>query len=142
MRLLGTEEGRLKAYWPLTLNVGSEITDMTGRHVAKMTDVKWTAPNNPKNSDMKDTSIPSSPYWRALLWGSLSTTPTGPYGKSAAKTVRPPSSRCTTARIPTFWAGFPGAAAAYDVGRSTPGEIPYILPGPRTDGPATATDRC
>ena len=39
----GTEEG-LKAYWPLTLNVGSEITDMTGRHVAKMTDVKWTDP--------------------------------------------------------------------------------------------------
>ena len=28
--------------WPLTLNVGSEITDMTGRHVAKMNDVKWT----------------------------------------------------------------------------------------------------
>lgn len=26
---------------------------------------------------------------------------------------------------------FPGAAAAYDVGRSTPGEIPYILPGPQ-----------
>lgn len=42
-----------------------------------------------------------------------------------------PSSRCTTARIPTFWAGSPGAAAAYDVGRSTPGEIPYILPGPQ-----------
>ena len=39
----GTEEG-LTAYWPLTLNVGSEITDMTGRHVAKMTDVKWTDP--------------------------------------------------------------------------------------------------
>ena len=39
----GTEEG-LNAYWPLTLNVGSEITDMTGRHVAKMTDVKWTDP--------------------------------------------------------------------------------------------------
>lgn len=37
---------------------------------------------------------------------------------------------------------FPGAAAAYDVGRSTPGEIPTSCPGPRTAGPATATDRC
>lgn len=40
----GTEPD-LKAYWPLTLNVGTEITDKTGNHVAKMIDVKW---NNPE----------------------------------------------------------------------------------------------
>ncbi len=36
----GEEEG-LKAYWPLTLNVGTEITDKSGRHVARLTDVVW-----------------------------------------------------------------------------------------------------
>ncbi len=36
----GTEEG-LTAYWPLTLNVGTEITDETGSYVAAMTDVAW-----------------------------------------------------------------------------------------------------
>lgn len=36
----GTEEG-LMAYWPLTLNVGTEITDETGSHVAVMTDITW-----------------------------------------------------------------------------------------------------
>ena len=36
----GTEEG-LMAYWPLTLNVGTEITDQTGNHVASLVDVTW-----------------------------------------------------------------------------------------------------
>lgn len=36
----GTEEG-LMAYWPLTLNVGTDITDQTGNHVAAMTDITW-----------------------------------------------------------------------------------------------------
>jgi len=40
----GTEEG-LQAYWPLTLNLGTEITDVTGHHVAVFTDVPW---NNPE----------------------------------------------------------------------------------------------
>lgn len=36
----GEEEG-LMAYWPLNLNVGTEITDVTGEHVASMTEVTW-----------------------------------------------------------------------------------------------------
>ncbi|WP_300904619.1 LamG domain-containing protein [uncultured Alistipes sp.] len=38
--LTGEEEG-LKAYWPLTLNVGTEILDKTGRRTAVLTDVAW-----------------------------------------------------------------------------------------------------
>jgi hypothetical protein len=39
----GTEDG-LQAYWPLTLNLGTEITDVTGNHVAVFTDVPWNDP--------------------------------------------------------------------------------------------------
>lgn len=39
----GSEEG-LEAYWPLTLNVGAEITDKTGNRVARMTDITWNDP--------------------------------------------------------------------------------------------------
>lgn len=38
--LTGTEEG-LKAYWPLTLNVGTEILDKSGQRTALLTDVAW-----------------------------------------------------------------------------------------------------
>lgn len=36
----GTEEG-LKAYWPLTLNIGTEILDKSGQRTAILTDVAW-----------------------------------------------------------------------------------------------------
>ena len=36
----GTEEG-LNAYWPLSLNLGTEITDETGTRVASLVDVVW-----------------------------------------------------------------------------------------------------
>lgn len=36
----GTEPG-LKAYWPLDLNIGTELTDKTGNHIAKLIDVTW-----------------------------------------------------------------------------------------------------
>lgn len=38
--LTGSEEGLL-AYWPLDLNSGTEITDKTGNHTAKLTSVTW-----------------------------------------------------------------------------------------------------
>lgn len=39
----GTEDG-MQAYWPLTLNLGTEIADVTGNHVAVLTDVPWNDP--------------------------------------------------------------------------------------------------
>lgn len=39
----GNEEG-LKAYWPLTLNVGTDITDQTGNRIARLTGVAWNDP--------------------------------------------------------------------------------------------------
>ncbi len=36
----GSESG-LKAYWPLTVNYGNELPDVTGQHVAKFTNVVW-----------------------------------------------------------------------------------------------------
>lgn len=36
----GSEDG-LKAYWPLTLNLGAEVSDVTGNHTAVLTDVLW-----------------------------------------------------------------------------------------------------
>lgn len=39
-KFTGTEEG-LNAYWPLNLNLGTEITDVTGQHVATLTNVIW-----------------------------------------------------------------------------------------------------
>lgn len=40
----GTEEG-LMAFWPLDLNIGTELTDKTGNHVAKLVDVTWNDVN-------------------------------------------------------------------------------------------------
>ena len=36
----GTEEG-LEAYWPLDLNLGTEITDATGKHITKLSNIIW-----------------------------------------------------------------------------------------------------
>lgn len=36
----GGEEG-LDAYWPLTLNVGVEVTDKTGKRVAQLSEISW-----------------------------------------------------------------------------------------------------
>lgn len=38
--ITGTEEGLL-AYWPLDLNSGTEITDETGNHTARLTSIVW-----------------------------------------------------------------------------------------------------
>lgn len=35
------EEAGLKAYWPLTLNIGTEIVDKSGQRTALLTDVAW-----------------------------------------------------------------------------------------------------
>lgn len=36
----GTEDG-LNAYWPLNLNLGTEVTDLTGNRIATLIDVTW-----------------------------------------------------------------------------------------------------
>lgn len=36
-----TDDPDLKAYWPLKYNYGDELPDMTGRHVAYFTGVRW-----------------------------------------------------------------------------------------------------
>lgn len=41
----GTEEG-LNAYWPLNLNLGAEIKDVTDNHVAVMTNLTWYSETN------------------------------------------------------------------------------------------------
>lgn len=40
----GTEEG-LKAYWPLTVNYGNAIEDVTGNHTATFANVTWNSVN-------------------------------------------------------------------------------------------------
>ena len=57
--------------------------------------------------------------------------PTGPYGKLGRKDGSAAEFALYDGAYSDLLGRFPGAAAAYDVGRSTPGEIPYILPGPQ-----------
>lgn len=67
----------------------------------------------------------------ALLWGSLSTTPYRPVWEIGRKDGSAAEFALYDGAYSDLLGRFPGAAAAYDVGRSTPGEIPYILPGPQ-----------
>lgn len=66
----------------------------------------------------------------ALLWGSLSATPYRPVWEIGRKDGSAAEFALYDGAYSDLLGRFPGAAAAYDVGRSTPGEIPYILPGP------------
>ena len=67
----------------------------------------------------------------ALLWGSLSATPYRPVWEIGRKDGSAAEFALYDGAYSDLLGRFPGAAAAYDVGRSTPGEIPYILPGPQ-----------
>lgn len=67
----------------------------------------------------------------ALLWGSLSATPYRPVWEIGRKDGSAAEFALYNGAYSDLLGRFPGAAAAYDVGRSTPGEIPYILPGPQ-----------